>query len=98
MRILLSGYYGFGNLGDEALLHVIVTQLRMRFPDLTIEVLSAKPQETAAAAAGVSAIDRWNTREVRAAIERTDLLVSGGGGLLQNATSLRSLLYYVGIV
>ena len=32
MRVLLSGYYGFGNLGDEALLEVIVGRMRARFP------------------------------------------------------------------
>ena len=49
MRVLLSGYYGFGNLGDEALLDVIVERMRARFPDVEIEVLSATPDLTAAA-------------------------------------------------
>src|SRR5581483_1867296 len=97
MRVLVSGYYGFGNLGDEALLEVIVSQIRTRFPHVDIEVLSSAPQETAKRL-GVHAAPRWNTREARAAIERADVVLSGGGGLFQNATSLRSLLYYVGIV
>ena len=42
----MSGYYGFGNLGDEALLDVIVTQLRARFPGLDIDVLSTIPAGT----------------------------------------------------
>ncbi len=97
MRLLLSGYYGFGNLGDEALLDVIVSQVRSRFPYIEIDVLSAKPDETAARLR-VDATSRWNARDVRAAIARANVVLSGGGGLLQNATSLRSLLYYVGIV
>lgn len=97
MRVLLSGYYGFGNLGDEALLHVIVSRLRARFPKLAIEVLSAQPQRTAAAL-GVEAAPRWDLRAVRAAVLRADTVLSGGGGLLQNATSLRSLLYYAEII
>jgi polysaccharide pyruvyl transferase CsaB len=97
MRVLLSGYYGFGNIGDEALLEVIVSQIRSRFPGVEVEVLSAKPTDTAKQFSVVGT-DRWNTREVRGAIERADVVLSGGGGLLQNATSLRSLLYYVGII
>ena len=96
MRVLLSGYYGFGNLGDEALLEVIVTQLRARFADIAIDVLSNDPASTARL--GVDATPRWEWRAIRAAIGRADAVVSGGGGLLQNATSLRSLLYYAAIL
>lgn len=97
MRVLLSGYYGFGNLGDEALLEVIVAQIRARFPGVAIEVLSADPEGTRGRLQ-VEASPRWSPKDVRAAIARCDVLVSGGGGLLQNATSLKSLLYYVGIL
>ena len=45
---------------------------------------------------GVDAAPRWDWRAVRAAIGRADVVLSGGGGLLQNATSFRSLLYYAG--
>lgn len=96
-RVLLSGYYGFGNLGDEALLEVIVEQLRRRFPASQLDVLSATPQTTAAAY-GVEATPRWDWRAVRGAIAKADVLLSGGGGLLQSATSLRSLFYYAAIL
>jgi polysaccharide pyruvyl transferase CsaB len=97
VRVLLSGYYGFGNLGDEALLEVIVTRLRARFPALAIDVLSADPQATSNRY-GVEATERWNIRAVREAIGRSTLVVSGGGGLLQSATSVRSVMYYAGIL
>ncbi len=96
-RILLSGYYGFGNLGDEALLQVIVEQLRTRRPGAVIDVLSGDPPRTASAY-GVEATPRWSPGEVKDAIERADVVLSGGGGLLQNVTSLRSLLYYANII
>ena len=97
MRALLSGYYGFGNLGDEALLEVIVERTRRRFPSTQLEVLSATPQTTAARY-GIAAVQRWDWREIRSAIGRADVVISGGGGLLQDATSLRSLLYYAAIL
>lgn len=95
--MLLSGYYGFGNLGDEALLEVIVDEVRKRFPNSQLEVLSATPQMTSAAC-GIAATPRWDWRAVRDAIARADVVLSGGGGLLQSGTSLRSLLYYVAIL
>jgi polysaccharide pyruvyl transferase CsaB len=96
-RFLLSGYYGFGNLGDEALLSVIVAQLRKRHRGCDIDVLSADPAGTARDF-GVTATPRANVGAVRQAIGRADIVISGGGGLLQNATSLRSLFYYTWII
>jgi len=96
-RFLISGYYGFGNLGDEALLQVIVERLRARWPQCEIDVLSGDPPATARAH-GVEATPRMDFARVRASIERADIVLSGGGGLLQNATSLRSLLYYSGVI
>lgn len=97
MRVLISGYYGFGNLGDEALLEVIVKQLRSRFPSAAIDVLSATPDETASRL-NVEATPRWNMTSVRGAIARADVVLSGGGGLLQSATSVRSIIYYASIL
>jgi polysaccharide pyruvyl transferase CsaB len=94
---VLSGYYGFGNLGDEALLEVIVTQIRARFPGAVIDVLSSTPRETSEAF-GVDATPRWNMRAVREAVARADVVLSGGGGLLQSATSARSAFYYASIL
>ena len=96
-RIVLSGYYGFDNFGDEAILRVFLEQWRLRRPADAIAVLSRAPEQTAAAY-GVTAVRRSDMRAVVQTIRDCDLLVSGGGGLLQNATSLRSLLYYTGIV
>lgn len=97
MRFLISGYYGFGNLGDEALLRVIVSQLKSRHPYAGIDVLSAVPDQTAHELQ-IEATPRWDAKAIRRAIDRSDVVISGGGGLLQNATSLRSLVYYAGII
>ena len=96
-RFLLSGYYGFGNLGDEALLEIIVARLRSRWPGCAIDVLSGNPAQTARDF-DVEATPRMDVARVRHAIERADVVLSGGGGLLQNVTSLRSLLYYANVI
>ncbi len=97
MRFLISGYYGFANLGDEALLAIIVAQLKSRYPFAEIDVLSAQPDATAHEL-GVEATPRWEQSAIRRAVDRADIVLSGGGGLLQNATSLKSLIYYAGII
>ena len=97
MRFLISGYYGFANLGDEALLAQIVSQLKTRYPHATIDVLSQEPSETAHEY-GVASTPRADLGAAKRAIDRCDVFISGGGGLLQNATSFRSLLYYAGLI
>ncbi len=97
MRFLISGYYGFGNLGDEALLAIIASELKSRYPLATIDALSSDPEKTKHDLA-IEATPRWDQNAIRDAIGRADIVLSGGGGLLQNATSLKSLLYYANII
>jgi polysaccharide pyruvyl transferase CsaB len=96
-RLLLSGYYGFGNFGDEALLRVFVDEWRHRRPGDELAVLTEQPDETRRTY-GVTAVPRMAWGAVVSAIRNADVVVSGGGGLLQSATSLRSLLYYASII
>lgn len=93
MKILFSGYYGFGNLGDEALLEGLLHALEPRFGG-ALCVLSQRPSETAALH-GVAACHRIFGLP---ALLRPSALVSGGGGLLQDKTSARSLRYYLGVI
>ncbi|HXW52248.1 MAG TPA: polysaccharide pyruvyl transferase CsaB [Candidatus Acidoferrales bacterium] len=96
-KLLLSGYYGFDNFGDEAILQVFVEQWRRRRPADLLTVLSATPGRTAATYR-VESVPRMSHALVTRAIANTDVFVSGGGGLLQSSTSLRSLLYYTGLI
>jgi len=93
-RILFSGYYGLGNAGDEAVLAASVELFRKRRPDLEISALSASPSATAAAL-GIHTAPRMEPRAVLAELRRCSLFLSGGGSLLQDRTSLQSLLYYL---
>ncbi|NLC07142.1 MAG: polysaccharide pyruvyl transferase CsaB, partial [Syntrophomonadaceae bacterium] len=95
--IVLSGYYGFDNAGDEALLAAISGTLRELKPEINIVVLSASPRRTQELH-GVAAVSRFNPISLIQTLKRADLLISGGGSLLQDVTSWRSILYYLGVV
>jgi polysaccharide pyruvyl transferase CsaB len=96
-KILISGYYGFNNSGDEAILQVIVDNLRAKIPGVEITVLSHAPEDTVSRY-GVRAVKRMSPTAILREVARCDLLLSGGGSLLQDATSQRSLLYYLTII
>jgi len=97
MRALLSGYYGFGNLGDEAILAAIAQELVTQLPQVELEVLSGDPAATQRTY-GLEACDRWSLRCLWRALRRSDVLVQGGGGLIQDATSCMSPAYYLGVL
>lgn len=96
-RILISGYYGYDNFGDEAILGVLVDHLRRLNPDSDITVLSKSPFKTSRTY-GVKSVKNFSLLGVLAAVSSCDVLVSGGGSLLQDITSLKSLLYYCFII
>jgi len=96
-KVVLSGYYGFGNLGDEAILYSMVQSLKNLDPNLEIVVLSHDPAGTEKTLP-VKAINRWKALEIVKALRQADLLISGGGSLFQDTTSAQSLLYYLGIL
>ena len=91
---VICGAYGRGNAGDDSILMIMIRQLRQEDPDLPITVLSRKPRETAAMT-GVSSEYIFDFRAAGRAMKRSKLYISGGGSLIQNATSKRSLSYYL---
>jgi len=95
-RVLVSGYYGFGNAGDEAILAGLVASFRQLAPEAELLVLSGDPQATTAEH-GVKAAPR-GLRSAFSRLQESDLFISGGGGLLQDATSWRSPLYYLAMI
>lgn len=94
-KVLISGYYGFGNFGDEAILGVLVEKLKTLGANIT--VLSKNPQVTSSLY-GVECRQSFNIPEVLSEINNCEVLVSGGGSLLQDVTSLKSLLYYLFVI
>jgi polysaccharide pyruvyl transferase CsaB len=91
--VVISGYYGFGNLGDEAILEVLLNDLRSLVPAEDIVVLSANPMQTHSTFA-VHAVDRWDAQNFFALLNNSRLLISGGGGLFQDVRSPGSAIYY----
>lgn len=95
--IIISGYHGYANSGDEALLYAILNTLRKQKRDINVTVLSKVPEETAAEY-GVDSIYRYNFRKIKKAMKNSKMLLFGGGSLLQDVTSSKSILYYLAII
>lgn len=93
-KILISGYYGFNNIGDESILRAVVDSLRSRLDDIEITVLSQNPKSTSQKY-GVNSVNRKSFYDIFRAIKKCDLLISGGGSLLQDVTSKKSIVYYL---
>lgn len=96
-KVVISGYIGFKNNGDEAMLYAILKVLGRRVPGLEPVVLSRDPQETGRFF-GVRAVPRHDLVRICRELSRADLLISGSGGLLQDVTGPNSILYYLGVV
>ncbi|KFZ42303.1 MULTISPECIES: polysaccharide pyruvyl transferase CsaB [Anoxybacillus] len=97
MNVVLSGYYGFHNVGDEAILYAIIQALRAHDPNVQVTVLSNDPAFTEKTY-GVHAVNRWRIGDIVQALRHSDGLISGGGSLLQDQTGWRSIPYYTGIM
>lgn len=97
LRVLVSGFYGYNNLGDEAILESIVQQVRTFAPDAEIVALSGSPLQTSRRL-GIEAVHRMGLARIAKEMKRADLFISGGGSLLQDVTGLGSVPYYLGLV
>ncbi|PLS17827.1 polysaccharide pyruvyl transferase CsaB [Bacillus sp. M6-12] len=104
MKIVISGFYGLGNTGDEAILEAIIDNLRDGLDSPDITVFSLSPEETATTHNVKSVYRAWrhDNKGKMKALKEADLLISGGGGLLQDAYPTKFLFgplpYYLLIV
>lgn len=96
-RVVMSGYYGFSNAGDDAILEAIQQAIHGASDDISVTVLSNDPELTQKQY-GMEAIPRFRMGKVFSALRHSDALLSGGGSLLQDTTSTRSLLYYLSVI
>ena len=92
--VLLCGYYGEHNLGDDALLEVLLQQL----PASVKALVTARDRQQVQERFGVATVDRRRLTAVLKALSGCRALVLGGGSLLQDSTSFNSLLYYAALI
>lgn len=92
--VVLCGAYGRGNAGDEAILKAIVSELRSIDPDIPICVMTRKPRE-ARKSCRTRAVYIFDLPKYRREMVQAKLYINGGGSLIQNVTSRRSLWFYL---
>ena len=92
-KYLVSGYIGFDNFGDEAIARVLIEKLKQKDAE-KITLISSNPTKTRQ----LHNVESCGMFQFFAPLKETDVLISGGGSLLQDVTSLKSLMYYLGII
>ena len=92
--ILICGSYGKRNAGDDAILEAILREMRHLDPDMPLWVMSRKPKETRLIYR-VNSIYTFHFPRFLYRMSKTGLYINGGGSLMQDATSRRSLWFYL---
>lgn len=92
--VLICGAYGMANAGDEAILDAILAEMRSIDPDMPLTVMTRSPQETALKH-GVKALHTFDIPGFFKAMRKSSLYINGGGSLIQDVTSNRSIWYYL---
>ncbi len=92
--VLICGAYGMSNAGDEAILEAVLEEMRSIDPEMPLTVMTRAPRETAVSY-GVKALHSFDLIGFRRAMKRSALYLNGGGSLIQDVTSDRSLWYYL---
>lgn len=90
-KVVLSGYFGFDNFGDEAILYVLLDKLKSL--GHSVIVLSSNPEKTTKIY-NTASVKNFDIINLIKTIVGSDILFSGGGSLLQDVTSFKSLFYY----
>ena len=95
-KACICGYYGFGNLGDDTLLDMAIKRARERYGE-GVTAFTRSPKRDRYRF-GVRCVSRKNIFVIISALRRSRRLIFGGGTLLQDRTSLRSLCYYLSLI
>lgn len=95
--ITILGYYGYDNSGDDAILKSFIDHVQHNYKDLSVVVLSNKPSQTRDLYR-VQSIYRFHPFKIPAILSKTRLFITGGGTLIQDGTSSRSLWYYLSMI
>jgi polysaccharide pyruvyl transferase CsaB len=82
-KVLIAGYFGFRNTGDEAILSATISGLREIHPDLEFCVVSGNPEATSLNF-GVRSVFWQDISSIIRYAKESDLIILGGGGLFQD--------------
>ena len=93
MKYVVSGYIGFDNFGDEAIAHVLSQKLKEEGAE-KITLISSNPEKTSE----IHEVSSCGMLNFIPSLIRSDILISGGGSLLQDVTSFKSLIYYLAVI
>jgi polysaccharide pyruvyl transferase CsaB len=106
IRILIAGYYGFHNIGDEAILLSMLRGLREGRPETEVAVVSYHPEWTSRTY-GVHSLSCFDADSIHRAVRAADVVIIGGGGLFHDywgidphlllTSSHSGIVYYAGI-
>ncbi len=97
IKVLIVGYYGSDNVGDEMLLKATINLLNKVYDSPEITAITYNVKNTMENHR-INGISRNKYFEILKGIKRADIIVGGGGSMLQNVTSNRSLIYYLAIL
>lgn len=97
MNFFVFGYFGRHNLGDEAILESFLTWSRSRLPGCNYRVLSASPAQTSERY-GVEPVAKKDFLSIFKSVLWADAVVAPGGGVFQDITSARSVIFYMAIL
>lgn len=92
--VLLCGYYGYGNLGDELVLRALAEGVTSHAPELKVAALMGRGDSPI----NTLRISRLRPLFLLRTLRRSGTVLLGGGTLLQSATSRRSLSYYLSLL
>lgn len=96
-KIIFSGYYGSDNAGDEAILSALLKEISSNISGVKPVIISQDPSKTIEKY-NVKAVDKTGFKEIIKNLRDADLLISGGGSLLQDVTGKKTIPYYLGIM
>ncbi len=96
-RLTVGGYFGCGNLGDDAILQGLLHEWNTHHRTLLPIVLSGSALRDRKRL-GAPTVPRKNPVLIAHALLRSRLFLMGGGSLLQNRTGDLSLTYYLGLL
>ncbi|HSA06102.1 MAG TPA: polysaccharide pyruvyl transferase CsaB [Candidatus Gastranaerophilales bacterium] len=96
-KFVISGYYGHDNFGDDAILNAIVSEIKENFEMPVITVISNNPEKTKLIYQ-VDSVYKYDLPSILKEILACNIFISGGGSLFQDATSLKSLVYYLSLL